>query len=128
MGSPRILGLIYCAVLASWIGTPGYSQSASGTPAKQGQPPTEQQGSAGGRACLAARQKARSEGWKFSTGPGLSADRGAGPLPECGAGRLGRDSRGDGGLGRDGQGRGSRTGRGRCPRQKNPCSGASPEN
>ena len=45
MGSPRILGLIYCAVLASWIGTPGYSQSASGTPAKQGQPPTEKQAS-----------------------------------------------------------------------------------
>src|SRR6202171_6449713 len=45
MGSPRILGLIYCAVLASWIGTPGYSQSASGTPGKQGQPPTEKQAS-----------------------------------------------------------------------------------
>src|ERR1700720_1125799 len=45
MGSPRILGLVYCAVLASWIGMPGYSQSASGTPAKQGQPPTEKQAS-----------------------------------------------------------------------------------
>jgi hypothetical protein len=43
MGSPRILGLVYCAVLASWIGTPVYSQSASGTPANQGQPPTEKQ-------------------------------------------------------------------------------------
>ena len=45
MGSPRILGLVYCAVLASWIGLPGYSQSASGTPAKQGHPPTEKQAS-----------------------------------------------------------------------------------
>src|SRR5882762_7343482 len=43
MGSPRILGLVYCAVLASWIGAPGHSQSASGTPANQGQPPTEKQ-------------------------------------------------------------------------------------
>jgi hypothetical protein len=45
MGSPRIFGLVYCAFLASWIGMPGYSQSASGTPAKQGQPPTEKQAS-----------------------------------------------------------------------------------
>src|SRR6202158_4193937 len=45
MGSPRIFGLVYCAVLASWIGMPGYSQSASGTPAKQGQSPTEKQAS-----------------------------------------------------------------------------------
>jgi hypothetical protein len=45
MGSPRIFGLVYCAFLASWIGMPGYSQSASGTPAKQGHPPTEKQAS-----------------------------------------------------------------------------------
>src|SRR5258708_16201263 len=43
MGSPRIFGLVYCAFLASWIGAAVYSQSASGTPAKQGQPPTEKQ-------------------------------------------------------------------------------------
>src|ERR1700731_3801860 len=49
---------------------------------------SEQQGRAGWSACLAAWQKARSEGWKFSTSPGLSADRGAGPLPERGKGRL----------------------------------------
>ncbi len=45
MGLTRISGLVYCAVLASWIGTPGYSQWANGTPAKQEQPPAENQNS-----------------------------------------------------------------------------------
>src|ERR1700674_3098448 len=45
MRSPRIFGLVYCVFLASWIGMPGYSQSASGTPPKQGQSPTEKQAS-----------------------------------------------------------------------------------
>jgi len=36
---PEYAGSSYCAVLASWIGLPGYSQSASGTPANKGTPP-----------------------------------------------------------------------------------------
>jgi hypothetical protein len=43
MRSTRISALVCCAVLASWIGTPGYSQSPSSTPAKQEQPPAEKQ-------------------------------------------------------------------------------------
>lgn len=43
MGSPRMLVLVYCAFLASWAGTPGYSPSASGTSASQEQPPAEKQ-------------------------------------------------------------------------------------
>src|SRR5216684_4902167 len=45
MGLTRISALVCCAVLASWIGTPGYSQSATSTPAKQEQPHTEKQAS-----------------------------------------------------------------------------------
>src|SRR6202171_6653766 len=45
MRSPRIFGLVYCVFLATWIGRPGYPQPATGTPAKQGQPPTEKQAS-----------------------------------------------------------------------------------
>jgi len=43
MGLTRISAVVCCAVLASWIGTPGYSQSASSTPAKQEQIPTEKE-------------------------------------------------------------------------------------
>src|SRR6266571_4484749 len=39
MGSPRIPAVVYCALLASWAGTPSYPQSASGTSTKQEQPP-----------------------------------------------------------------------------------------
>jgi hypothetical protein len=39
MGSPRIPTVIYCALLASWVGTPAYPQSTSGTSTKQEQPP-----------------------------------------------------------------------------------------
>src|SRR5467141_4269271 len=40
MGSSRIAAAVYCALLASWAGTPSYVQSASGTSTKQEQPPT----------------------------------------------------------------------------------------
>ncbi len=39
MGSPRLPAVVYCALLASWAGTPSYPQSASGTSTKQEQPP-----------------------------------------------------------------------------------------
>src|SRR5260370_37654092 len=39
MGSPRIPTVIYCALLASWVGTPAYPQLPSGTSTKQEQPP-----------------------------------------------------------------------------------------
>src|SRR5712664_341549 len=39
MGSSRIAAAVYCALLASWAGTPSYVQSASGTSTKQEQPP-----------------------------------------------------------------------------------------
>jgi hypothetical protein len=45
MGSPRMLVLVYCAFLASWGGTPGYSPSTSGTSASQEQPPAGKQAS-----------------------------------------------------------------------------------
>jgi hypothetical protein len=38
MGSPRMLTLVYCALLASWAGAPGYSQSASSKDAQVGVP------------------------------------------------------------------------------------------
>ena len=38
-----MLALVYCAFLASWAGTPGYSPSASGMSASQEQPPAEKQ-------------------------------------------------------------------------------------
>jgi hypothetical protein len=44
MRSPRILALLYCAYLASWAGMPGYAHSATGTSARQGQPPLGKQG------------------------------------------------------------------------------------
>src|SRR6267142_4912498 len=39
MGSPKIPAVLYCALLASWAGTPSYPPSASGTSTKQEQPP-----------------------------------------------------------------------------------------
>src|SRR5882724_3665053 len=39
MGSPKIPAVVYCALLASWAGTPSYPPSASGTSTKQEQPP-----------------------------------------------------------------------------------------
>jgi hypothetical protein len=45
MGSPRILALACCAVLAGWIGKPGYSQSARATSGGQEQPSTGKQAS-----------------------------------------------------------------------------------
>jgi len=39
MGSPRLPAVVYCALLASWAGTPSYPQSASDTSTKQEQPP-----------------------------------------------------------------------------------------
>jgi hypothetical protein len=39
MGSPRIPAVIYCALLASWAGTPSYPRSASGSSTKQEQSP-----------------------------------------------------------------------------------------
>jgi hypothetical protein len=41
MGSIKIFALVCCAALASWIGTPGYSGSTSGTLARQDRPPAE---------------------------------------------------------------------------------------
>ena len=43
MGSIKIVPLIYCALLASWARAPGYPHSASGTSARQEQPPTGKQ-------------------------------------------------------------------------------------
>src|SRR2546425_6968735 len=43
MGSPRIHALVYCACLASWVGTPVSSSSAGSTSTKQEQPPAERQ-------------------------------------------------------------------------------------
>src|SRR5258708_11679332 len=43
MGLTRMSALVCCAVLASWIGTPGYSQSANSPPAKQEHLPTEKE-------------------------------------------------------------------------------------
>ena len=45
MGSSRILALVYCAFLATWAGTPGYSLAASGGPAGQEQPSPGRQSS-----------------------------------------------------------------------------------
>ena len=45
MGSSRILALVYCAFLANWAGTPGYSLAASGGPAGQEQPSPGRQSS-----------------------------------------------------------------------------------
>src|ERR1700674_2119012 len=39
MGSTRIPAVVFCALLASWVGTPTYPQSASGSSTKQEQPP-----------------------------------------------------------------------------------------
>src|SRR5467141_2715319 len=39
MGSPKIPAVLYCALLASWAGTPSHPPSASGTSTKQEQPP-----------------------------------------------------------------------------------------
>ena len=39
MGSPKIPAVFYCALLASWAGTPSHPPSASGTSTKQEQPP-----------------------------------------------------------------------------------------
>jgi hypothetical protein len=38
MGSSRIVQLVFCGVLASWAGTPGYSHSQSGASSRQEQP------------------------------------------------------------------------------------------
>jgi len=45
MELPRLLTLVYCALLASWTGTPGYSASAGGASTKQTQHPAERQAS-----------------------------------------------------------------------------------
>jgi len=45
MRSPRIFALACCAVLAGWMGKPGYSQSASATSGGQEQPSTGKQAS-----------------------------------------------------------------------------------
>src|SRR5437660_5260612 len=39
MGSPRLPAVVYCALLASWAGTPSHPQSASGASNKQEQQP-----------------------------------------------------------------------------------------
>src|SRR5712692_367660 len=89
---------------------PGGERWASRTGATIPGEAIQQQGRAGWSACPAARQETRAEGRKFSTGTGLSADRGAGPLLERRARRLGRNPRRDGGLGRDGKRGGGATG------------------
>src|SRR6266850_4011369 len=88
----------------------------------------QRQGSSGGYARIAAREKARVKGRKFPTGAGLLAEWRAGPLSERGARRLGRDTGRDGGLGRHGPGRGGGEERGGSAREEDPCAGAGAEN
>ena len=45
MGSPRVPAVVYCALLASWAGTPSYPALASATSTKQEQPPAAKQAS-----------------------------------------------------------------------------------
>src|SRR5260370_26425277 len=43
MGSPRILAVVCCALLAGWVGVHGYAPSASGVLAREEQPPAGKQ-------------------------------------------------------------------------------------